>query len=92
MKNSSQKISANEINRFIYCPYQWYYTRDYGAKVLHERYKALGLDNSPYESNFIKGQKFHSRYYRGYRLRRAAWGVCIALLILLAVWWVVRWR
>ena len=33
-KNASLKISANEINRFVYCPYQWYYRRYYGQKDL----------------------------------------------------------
>ena len=28
--STHKKLSANEINRFIYCPYQWYYGRYYG--------------------------------------------------------------
>ena len=34
MDNSSKTISAGEINKFVYCPYQWYYQRLYGNKNL----------------------------------------------------------
>ena len=39
MDNSSKTISAGEINKFVYCPYQWYYQRLYGNKKLRELVK-----------------------------------------------------
>ncbi len=69
MHNNSKKISANEINKYCFCPYQWYYERLYGAKHLrnlqNERNKELGLKNKT-NSNFDKGLKFHNNY----RLKR----------------------
>lgn len=78
MKKVNTKISANEINRFVYCPYQWYYGRSYGQKELKERYKALGTGKSSQDHHFKKGVKFHKRYYRLYRMKRI-----VALLALL---------
>lgn len=92
MKNNSHKISANEINRFVYCPYQWYYTRCYGSKALHERYKALDIQSSQHESNFVKGQKFHHHYYRSYRFKRVVQSLLLVLLISTLVWLVIRWK
>lgn len=75
------KISANEINRFVYCPYQWYYGKVYGQKTLREKYKALPHKKSKHESNFVRGLKFHKNYYRLYRVR--LWLKRIMVLILL---------
>jgi len=65
MKNDSKSISANEINKFAYCPYQWYYERYFGAAHIRELYKdrnsRLGLEDVAL-SNFRKGQSFHSDY------------------------------
>ena len=68
--NARGKISANEINRFVYCPYQWYYGRYYGQTALKEQYKALGSKSSKTENHFAKGVKFHKAYYRSYRIKR----------------------
>ncbi|MDE6357504.1 MAG: PD-(D/E)XK nuclease family protein, partial [Eubacteriales bacterium] len=66
MYNDSEKISANEINKYSFCPYQWYYERLYGAKYIREkqiqRNEALDLKDKTL-SNFNKGIKFHN-YYR----------------------------
>ena len=65
MKNDSKSISANEINKFAYCPYQWYYERYFGATYIRalykERNRRLGLKDFAL-SNFKKGQDFHSDY------------------------------
>lgn len=69
MHNNSEKISANEINKYCFCPYQWYYERLYGSKKLKELQKKqaqeLGLTNKT-ENNFKRGLKFHNNY----RLKR----------------------
>jgi hypothetical protein len=73
MENEKAKkklISANEINRFVYCPYQWHYKRHYGVKELTIRYKALGKESSGHESHFEKGLKHHQRHYFKYKLKR----------------------
>ena len=90
MKNGSTKISANEINRFIYCPYQWYYNRYYGAKVLNQKYKALDLKSNTYEGNFVKGQQFHRRYYKAYRRKRLLQAVVLIVAVALWIGWMRR--
>ena len=68
MNNSSRSISANEINKFMYCPYQWYYERLYGAihirALYKERNQRLGLKDTAL-SNFKKGQAHHASYGSG---------------------------
>ncbi|MCL2565119.1 MAG: hypothetical protein FWE24_04830 [Defluviitaleaceae bacterium] len=65
MKNDSKFISANEINKFLYCPYQWYYERLYGMMHIRglykERNQKLGLEDTAY-SNFKKGLDYHESY------------------------------
>lgn len=91
MKKKPIKISANEINRFTYCPYQWYYGRIYGQKVLKEKYMALERKAPSCEGKFKKGLHFHEKYYKSYRRkRRLEWAV-IVLFVILLVWGIVQW-
>lgn len=88
--NKSRTISASEINRFIYCNYQWYYERFYGRqyirKLCNERNAELGLNDSSL-SKFSRGNEFHKNYLSGRRraflLKLSA--VVIILLVGLAV-------
>lgn len=65
MKNDSEFISAGEISKFLYCPYQWYYERFYGSVYIRSLYKErnqkLGLKDTTY-SNFKKGLDYHADY------------------------------
>lgn len=90
MKNKKM-ISANEINRFVYCPYQWYYTKVYGQKAIREKYKALPHQKSQHENNFTRGLKFHKRYYKQYRLKRLAGIAVAAVLAILAMIGGMQW-
>lgn len=73
MVNSKKTITANEINKYMYCPYQWYYERYYGKKYIRDKYKQriseLRLKNTT-ESNFVKGHKFHNGYLQMDRLKK----------------------
>ena len=72
MDNSSKTISAGEINKFVYCPYQWYYQRLYGNKKLRElvkiRNEYYGYGDSDL-SNFNKGVQFHKKYHFHIKLK-----------------------
>ncbi len=78
-------ISAHEINKYTYCPYQWYYEKLYGRKELRrlhqERNEALGLESSAM-SNFARGLEYHKGDYAKRRLIGLAWKICLLLLIL----------
>ena len=57
----------------VYCPYQWYYEKIYGRAELRrmrkEYLEELGLEDST-TANFVRGEAFHRKLYRQYRLRR----------------------
>lgn len=91
MSEKPIKISANEINRFTYCPYQWYYGKVYGQKALREKYLALDRSETPEEGNFKKGLSFHKKYYKTYRLRKRLECIIVLLFILLLVWSLFAW-
>lgn len=59
-------ISAHELNKYAYCPYQWYYERLYGRKELRrlyqERNQRLGLNDSV-QSRFRRGEEYHKKRY-----------------------------
>ena len=90
MKKEDKPISASELNRYSYCPYQWYYERLYGMKELRrlyqERNERLGLTDKA-AGNFTRGLEHHRKSYR--RLRRfAAVLVTLILLGLTGYFWV----
>ena len=75
-------LSAHEISKFDYCPYQWYYERLYGRKELRrlyaERNERLHLEDS-LASEFRKGEKYHRRSYFLMILKRTFWKVAVLL-------------
>ena len=82
MKKSDTRISANEINRYMYCPNQWYYKRVYGAKALNEQYKALGIESSQHASHFEKGMHHHKAYHLKYRLLcYVRWSILLMMIL-----------
>ena len=89
MRNEKLTISAHEINKFTYCPHQWYYERMHGAKALRALHKArnerLGLEDAT-AANLARGLRFHS----GFGVR--GWGrVALRLLAVAAVVAAVLW-
>lgn len=85
MKKELVKISANEMNRYMYCSYQWYYKRTYGPGELQKRYKALGIESSNHENHYVKGLKHHSRYHHAYQAKRIIQGMIAILTLALIV-------
>ncbi|MCL2574590.1 MAG: hypothetical protein FWE34_08590 [Defluviitaleaceae bacterium] len=66
-------ISASEINRYLFCNYQWYYERKYGAKELRrlkkEHLEEMGIIADEANSPIQRGLSFHSRFEKNRRLR-----------------------
>ena len=75
-------LSAHEISKYDYCPYQWYYERLYGRKELRrlyvERNARLNLEDS-LASEFRKGEKYHRRSYLLLKFRRILWKLIVIL-------------
>lgn len=91
MKKAPVRISANEVNRFTYCPYQWYYGRIYGQKTLKEKYQALDHHSSQHEANFKKGLHFHEHYYKSYRMKRRIEIAVLVIFLLLLAGSLIKW-
>ena len=81
-------LSAHEISKYDYCPYQWYYERLYGRKELRrlyvERNTRLNLEDS-LASEFRKGEKYHRRSYLLLKFRRMLWKLLVILFAAAAV-------
>lgn len=86
INNKKHTITANEINKFCYCPYQWYYERAFGRKELSimkkELNDELGLTDSRL-SNFKSGSEFHSnvRFNRWLAVKRVVYILLIILFV-----------
>ena len=76
-------ISATELSKFEYGPYQWYYERVYGRnelrKLAKERNERLGIKNDG-QGRLTDGVKYHEKFYKRSIRRRKA--VIIALIII----------
>ena len=81
-------LSAHEISKYDYCPYQWYYERLYGRKELRRRYvernTRLNLEDS-LASEFRKGEKYHRRSYLLLKIRRMFWKLIIILFAAMVI-------
>jgi CRISPR/Cas system-associated exonuclease Cas4 (RecB family) len=86
MVNKKRYISANEINQYVYCPYQWYYIKKYGLEYINSL-------RSPSEKeeqfvNFKKGIEYHEKYYKDiikmrYRKYILFFGIVLLILAIL---------
>ncbi len=65
MDNDSEIISASEINKYTYCPYQFYYERLHGRKKINairqEMLEELGYTDTS-KSNLKRGLDYHNSY------------------------------
>lgn len=73
LQRDDPKLSPSELNRYTYCPYQWYYERRYGRKELTKQAK---IRNEKYHlkdttfSHFHKGVAYHRKMYYSQRWKR----------------------
>ncbi len=83
MKKDDDYITPNEINKYSYCPYQWYYEKIYGIKQLRARKRQLneqmGYTDSS-KSNFARGIAFHNNH-RYIPVGRIIWRIVILLVV-----------
>lgn len=85
--NDKKEITANEINKYVYCPYQWYYERVYGSSYLREQKSLLNEDkgyNYNERSAFEKGRKFH-KYYKIKEIIATAVKIIILIAVVIGV-------
>lgn len=93
MENNKKTITANEINKFCYCPYQWYYERYYGRNELRrlsrEKHEEIGTNNNT-ESNFDRGNKHHDKIYLLYKLKITIIKILVVAAMILAIYVIVK--
>lgn len=93
MENPKKTLTPNEINKFCYCPYQWYYERLYGTKELRrlaqERNRQLGLTDTR-QSLFQKGLQEHNRVHFVYRLRQWLFLFCMIFVLAVFLWFYIN--
>ena len=93
MKNNRQRLSANEVNKFTYCPYQWYYERLYGIKELRqmktELIKSLGLEGKS-NSNFDRGNEFHQGIYVKYKLLKFLYRIVFVVMLAALIYFIYK--
>ena len=82
---AKETLSAHELNKYTYCPYQWYYEKVYGRAELRrmrkEYLEELGLEDST-TTNFVRGEAFHRKLLGKIAL--------LALLVLILIFWVMQ--
>lgn len=92
MHNDSRRISANEINRYVYCNYQWYYRRLYGdaklTKLKKEHNKTLRIQKDPRTHGFARGNKFHQDYHRWYKAKKAIYQLFGIILLMAGLYFI----
>lgn len=95
MYNDKEKISANEINKYCYCQYSWYYERLYGRKYIREKYKNKSEKSNfkkldyKITSNFERGRDFHDDFLLKHRKKIFIKYISIILIIIsiiLLIW------
>lgn len=93
LENDSETISASEVNRYVYCPYQWYYERVYGRKELRrlrtDRNKELGLTDGT-ASHLKKGLEYHKMEYRRFKFKKFLMKATIILGLCLVIYFFIR--
>ncbi len=93
VENDKNTISANEINKFSYCPYQWYYERYYGRKELRllakQRNEDLGLTDFRQE-RLLEGNKRHAMVHQSYKWRMAVIKLMLIAVIAAGIYFMVR--
>ena len=88
MKTERKTISPSEINKFVYCNYQWYYHKKYGGAKLRQLRKAFLADRGlptdiPADRHLRLGRKFHAGF--GRRPFVAALRIALALAAVAAI-------
>ncbi len=85
MKNNKTSISANEINKFTYCNYQWYYGKLYGNSYIMKKYnqrnEMFNMKDTTF-SNLKNGLKTHKNYAFTEKVKLV---IKIAVLLLLLI-------
>lgn len=88
MRNPKKTITPNEINKFTYCSFQWYYERLYGKDYLRQAVKKRNDQISATNkrlSNFAKGNKHHANVHKEYKRKLRLFKIAAVLIFVAAI-------
>ena len=99
MKWDRTTISASEVNRYTYCPYQWYFERYYGRNKLSQMAKAKKAEpklkqvkktpEQKRQSHFARGRAYHAKEYQIFkRKQKMVWITIITVFILCVIFFI----
>lgn len=93
-------ISASEVNRYTYCPYQWYFERYYGRSKLFQmsktkktetklvqppKIKSKTTTSKTREAHFARGRAYHAKEYQNFRRKQRIFLFCITAIIIILI-------
>lgn len=93
-------ISASEVNRYTYCPYQWYFERYYGRSKLFQMSKTKKAEPQiaptaktkskttaakTRESHFARGRAYHAKEYQNFRRKQRIFLFCVAVVVIILI-------
>lgn len=90
-------ISASEVNRYTYCPYQWYYERYYGRsklfemsktkktepKIKQQKTKKTTTAAKTRQSHFARGRAYHAQEYQNFRRKQKIFMFCMIATVII---------
>lgn len=93
--NDNERISASEINKFLFCNYSWYYVRVYGSQNLRNMQstkKTKKITNYQKSLSHLKrGREFHNTFLENIEkmtkrkrlLTLGIWAIIITILFII---------
>ena len=92
-QGNKEMLSAHELNQYAYCPFQWYYERQYGRQEIRRRYRQRMQQRhltDTVSSQFVRGVAFHQKIYRRYSRIRLLRRLGILAIAVVAAYLVIR--
>lgn len=91
-------ISASEVNRYTYCPYQWYFERYYGRSKLFQMSKTKKAEptlkkskttektaDKKRESHLARGRAYHAKEYQNFRRKQKMFLFCVTITVIILI-------
>ena len=91
-------ISASEVNRYTYCPYQWYFERYDGRSKLFQMSKTKKAEpalkkskttektaDKKRESHLARGRAYHAKEYENFRRTQKIFLFCVTITVIILI-------
>ena len=96
-------ISASEVNRYTYCPYQWYFERYYGRSKLFQMSKTKKVEptlkkqkttektaDKKRAPHLARGRAYHAKEYENFRKKqKIVWAILTLIAVIVVICFVL---